>query len=963
MKIQNIHIDGFGHFHNTPFKDIAPGLTVFQGPNEAGKSTLLAFISFILFGPSRKQKYDPLAGGKHGGQINFTDSNNTRFTIQRHHPKHKHPTIADQASVPLEPHVFKTIIGDADEKIFRSVFAFTLDELTSLDSLKDSGAQDRIFSASIAGASNSPHLIIKELDKQADVFMKSRLSQITGLGKIKHQLELLTQELQNAQRLALGYAPLKQDADAAQVKLDALKQSLGKLSQQRDQTKRLLDLHDIFLQWRDATEELNAMPSADPNLAEQLALDTTSAQNLTVESKAYRSQLSEITKLDHQRQSHQNTIKQGLADLGADWTLDRLSALDTSLAAEDHIREFERTQTQFQQAASNAEKDGALAQRNHQQAVSETQHVQRQLDAIAPVDEENLRRAQAASRRLRTVCTELATLNGSLVTLMQNDVSPQEQASVPSLKFTQNIAISLSLALAAIGVGGWRWTQADSFGAIVLLLVGAAMGFAAWRANLYRIASSHENDTPSANEIEIQKINQRIDMLTRELRELVAIIGIGEPTDDQTSVSDLTIEEADEHINHLRELAQQRRNLTGQLNEFTRRADEAAVELKAVTADSTTAQARLATHADDWTHWRNQWGVSASITPVAASSHIRAARALRVSLEKNDEIATAFKHTTSEIAAYETRVRDLTSRWSDSNTQDSNTLTSEQLIQALALATTRISQAASAITRRQSLVDNIKKLNRQLDARLGVDQHGQALRAQLAQGSIDQWQSELAELESEIAEIDTHRQQQATDLGALQKEIRDLECSANIPDIQDQIQSQRAQLADAARQWAVAKLARSIVHETLQQFVRERQPAVLNSASAMLAQITEGAYTRVIQSDDAQSLNVLDDRDRPKQPQALSRGTREQLYTCLRLALASEYANQGVALPMVLDDIMVNFDPHRAHAMAKLLIDFSKTHQLFLFTCQPATVDLLRDIDPAIQIINLPRFAGADAPA
>ena len=54
----------------------------------------------------------------------------------------------------------------------------------------------------------------------------------------------------------------------------------------------------------------------------------------------------------------------------------------------------------------------------------------------------------------------------------------------------------------------------------------------------------------------------------------------------------------------------------------------------------------------------------------------------------------------------------------------------------------------------------------------------------------------------------------------------------------------------------------------------------------------------------------------------------------LRLALASSYARRGSPLPLVLDDVLVNFDAERAKAAAAVLRDFAaEGHQLLVFTC------------------------------
>lgn len=53
MRIISIHIDEFGMLENRDFT-FAPGMNILEGHNESGKSTLLAFIKFMLYGaPAR----------------------------------------------------------------------------------------------------------------------------------------------------------------------------------------------------------------------------------------------------------------------------------------------------------------------------------------------------------------------------------------------------------------------------------------------------------------------------------------------------------------------------------------------------------------------------------------------------------------------------------------------------------------------------------------------------------------------------------------------------------------------------------------------------------------------------------------------------------------------------------------------------------------------------------------------
>ena len=82
MRIETIAIDGFGQFHGAQLSP-TPGLTVVRGPNEAGKTTLLAFTRAMLFG-FETNKYPALNGGKRGGWLDVVMADGRALRIERY---------------------------------------------------------------------------------------------------------------------------------------------------------------------------------------------------------------------------------------------------------------------------------------------------------------------------------------------------------------------------------------------------------------------------------------------------------------------------------------------------------------------------------------------------------------------------------------------------------------------------------------------------------------------------------------------------------------------------------------------------------------------------------------------------------------------------------------------------------------------------------------------------------------
>ena len=156
-------------------------------------------------------------------------------------------------------------------------------------------------------------------------------------------------------------------------------------------------------------------------------------------------------------------------------------------------------------------------------------------------------------------------------------------------------------------------------------------------------------------------------------------------------------------------------------------------------------------------------------------------------------------------------------------------------------------------------------------------------------------------------------------------------------------------LEQAARRWRVLAVTSHTLDSIRADYERNRQPEALREASGYLERLTEGRYSRVWTPLGQDVLKVDDAEGNALPAEVLSRGTREQLFLSLRLALAEGYARAGAALPLVLDDVLVNFDGVRAKAAAKVLRDFATAgHQLLVFTCHEHIVKLFRTLKVAV---------------
>ena len=100
MRIDKLKINGFGKIKNEDI-DLSSGINVVYGKNEAGKSSLLKFISSMFYGVSKNKngkeisdfdRYKPWINDEFSGKISYTLDNNESFEVYREFKK-KNPII------------------------------------------------------------------------------------------------------------------------------------------------------------------------------------------------------------------------------------------------------------------------------------------------------------------------------------------------------------------------------------------------------------------------------------------------------------------------------------------------------------------------------------------------------------------------------------------------------------------------------------------------------------------------------------------------------------------------------------------------------------------------------------------------------------------------------------------------------------------------------------------------------
>lgn len=188
--------------------------------------------------------------------------------------------------------------------------------------------------------------------------------------------------------------------------------------------------------------------------------------------------------------------------------------------------------------------------------------------------------------------------------------------------------------------------------------------------------------------------------------------------------------------------------------------------------------------------------------------------------------------------------------------------------------------------------------------------------------------------------------------GETSQEMKSLAADRRLSEAKLEMACLEKQINSCANHWRTLGATTAMLEKVCEIYETERQPETLREASAFLKQLTDGKYVRVWTPLGKNALRIDNDKNQSLPLEVLSRGTREAVFIALRLSLAAAYSRRGVTLPLVLDDVLVNFDSIRATFAAKVLRDFAALgHQVVMFTCHEHIMRIFHNIDVQVRLL------------
>lgn len=1020
MRLQSWHVHGFGHFVDQRVEGLSPGLTLFYGPNEAGKSTLLAFLMAALFGPprSKQERLPALNGGRHAGLVRFEHEGH-EWALER--------DFAGNKLLLQGPHGSSTDLGQVlrgvDLPTFQAVFAFNLQGLGALAALDEEALRDRLFTGSLVGGGESLTGAMARLKQQQEKLWKPRGD--CAWRQLDEQREGLRKRIQTGRLLLPDYVEATLKAQEAQAQAEGLKAAwqANQEAQQRLQLRLQLwpqhlraeqaqaelaespAIPEAFESWQERVEPLAAtLAQLERRLAElQADQDALAAKAaaLTLEPSweaqgpairrlagreggahaAWQRAQSKAQDLQARRQAHEANLRA----ISPEWATKPPSLADWGLPQAETLR-----------AARAAWQESQARLKAHAQRGQDLQQQLKALQSPPPSadagqglpDEATWAALEALRRSWATAQTQATTLAEQLAAAERAPQAPSG-AGLPAWPFWLAFVVFALGAVACFMLQQWVGLGLALLAAVACLLL--ALRGAPGGAAGPDLAPLREG---------LAKAKAQLAELTQAWQAQGQPWALGsEPSDG-----------AWEALRLKREAAL-RAQLQAQESQAQRQAQAAALaqaqaEVQAQSAPLA-AEAEAATQA--WGAALARWALPSLHSPEGLDELLR-----RLDQAKEAELALAqgaaalaqdeaeWQGFAAELAALAQALGEspgegpdawpsLLAGWAQrgeaaqqahqeaQSLQDqrqalwsqAQKLRAEREAQAQGLAEACaalglagpecLGELRQRVAKARELAATLDAWTRSLDEHLGRGEAREAMLASFQGADPSAWEAERTRLALEATELEHQRGALQQAAGAAQERAKQCLGNEELHALELELAGVEAEQQELVAQWEALGLARALLDETLKRFERERQPAVLKATSALFAEVTRGVYPRVFVRE--RGLMVVDAQGGERAATQLSQGTREQLYLCLRLALSESLAQAGQAFPFVMDDVLVNFDAERAEDVARVLLRAAQSQQILLFTCQSATVALFRRLAPEVVVKELPRYAGRPHPA
>ena len=788
-------------------------------------------------------------------------------------------------------------------------------------------------------------------------------------------------------------------------------QQLDSLVEQKTALQSQMDDGDLRQQERKTESEAVGVVEAftDEQHGEEI-------RKLLMETAYYTKAVTDLPVIEQELEKEQAQLDRDLAELG--WSEQAVSKFETPMDLQSNLESAGRELTTARRTYQESELTVQTRQEDRETMADEALKLAGARDALTDVPTEisaDLEKKRDRLSRLRAAIADAGSIRSEMNEGQKNLADALAQTETEDIGgFVGSILLPITVIIVGIASMAWSYMQAELSGGLAgllglfagFMLISRARAAGGFKITIRKPAISEAKDVAN---VQVEEIQERLDAVTKEISEIAK----------EFSISDTpNIRDVEEKAGELDRSLDLRRRFESVSREF----ETAAARLATIDTRLTEAHSGLALGANTLADVQNRWqlllerselridldpsqaaNVMASIRTLKSQQRTTASLRMRVSqmsdtageidfrlseileaaslpeapaqagtealkdlamrlkahdeaLVRQSQIAAEMENWTAEFETLETRMSEFDAKIG-SLLEKGETFDHEEF-KATAI---QVQERRELERKLSELLENTPLLS---------SDDGQSYRDDLVGTPHEEAVARLQQLQDEEKRMRSVVDGLHVEQGNLLRQRSEFEKSGQALELHSKINMLEEKIARDAQRWAVLTIARDVFERTREEFQQERQPALMRSASKYLSDLTLGRYTsvRAVIGEKDQDLEVVEGEGHTKRANELSRGTAEQLFLAMRFALIEEYAKKAEPMPVVLDDILVNFDPERAKAACKVIMDLSERFQVIFLTCHPETEAMFKSVAPtgkkarseAMSVIELTSTAAAE---
>lgn len=954
MKLKSLEIYGYGQLMSRKIKFDQSFMQIY-GENEAGKSTIQAFIHSILFGfPTKKEnepRLEPRLGNQYGGKLEL-DFEGQSVEVERVKGR-----VTGDVKVYLsngkvkDEEWLKQKLNFINKKTYQGIFSFNVLGLQDIHkNLTEDQLQMYLLQAGALGSTEFTGMSdLMQLEKEA-LYKKNGKNPVLNV-----QLEQLNDieiKIKDEEKKMAEYERLQDERDKVSRRLNQLKDNLGNLTNRLSSKEKEISLHNEVAEWKDLETRLNIEPYIFPEQGieryesavrakESIKRDLTLRNEKLTQVNHALKQVKVMPERDEKalnsirqretdiKEKHQELkqLNKQIEDTERDNTLLRQDigwdeeylSVDTSEAMKTHIAELNRIKDE-----NIAEREQIKRAMNQQDIEQERYNhsIERLHNDL--VSDENYEQKKVYNQR----ALELGEKR-SLYQKMEDSFKKQKEENEKRTKQYRLGSVIGGILFVAIAIYAFVISQ------FVFCGIFAVVGLLLLVLSFFIKTKELDHD---------EAFSREIDELEEKVAHLEQFYSLDFNLEEQTKIR----QELDRYYQSQEILATKQTELTKELEkveDIIAKKDRAIEETKSNLHVSNQLSSQLLNDA-------------LNTIKKIKQNRIEIDRLSKIRNEKEEMINEFYREADSivshagihyqEISLFHDVKQALDEQQKESNIKSRNIEQQALLTNEINALNERLEENNNVI---QTLFDYInvqdeesyyrhhkeyvtyhENLNRfsQLTNYLSNQNYDYDKNTQLSYMTKTDLENERTQLEHQVDEYNDKYLSVQAEISDLTAKINQMETDETLSNLRHDYHLLKEKVNETAKDWAALSYLQSLVEAHIKQIKDKRLPFVVKDATDILKTLTEGRYNQVIY--DEQTVSVRHENGQIFHPTELSQSTKELLYIALRFSLIKSL-HKYYPFPIIVDDAFVHFDKQRKEKMIKYLMSMSKDIQVLYFTC------------------------------